>query len=85
MRLKGISAVEINHNNELVTIDTQAAVEHAIMQNNTARFHLATSTPMMQENAVTHVGYLGNTTSSTNILQGTFGPKPYFDEYTNTF
>ena len=85
MRLKGISAVEIKHNNEVITVDTQDAVEHAIMQNNTARFHLAAQTPMMNNDAVQHVGYLGNTRSSHAILQGTFGPKPYFDEYTNKF
>ena len=85
IRLKGISAVEINRNNEFITIDTKDAVEHAIMENNTNRFHLAASTPMMQDNAVRHVGFLGNTTCSTAILQGTFQPKPYFDDYTNKF
>ena len=55
------------------------------MQNNSKRFHLASTTPMMQAPAVQHVGYISNTECSEKILNGTFGHQNHLDEYTNKF
>ena len=39
----------------------------------------------MQPAAVHHIGYLGNTESAEQILNGTFQGRTYLDEYTNKF
>jgi len=66
-------------------LESQQEVEPAIMDNNSKRFHLAASTPLMQHLAVQHIGYLGNTESSEAILNGTFPHQQHLDEFTNKF
>ena len=57
-RLRGISAVEVLQEDNIWTkIDSQHDVEQAIMANNSKRFHLASSTPLMQPEATQHIGH----------------------------
>ena len=68
-----------------VTLTDQAAVESAIMTNNSARFRLTNATPMMQIPMVFRLGYLANGELAQSILNGNLEDDDYMDEYTKRF
>ena len=70
---------------EWITKTDRQDVEAAIMTNNSKRFHLASSTPLMQPAAVQGIGYLSNTPLADNILEGNFIPADQQDTYTQKF
>ena len=70
---------------EYITITEQEEVENAIMKNNSKRFHLAASTPLMEQAAVESIGYLGNTKIEDSIIEGNFKPAEQVDKYTKKF
>ena len=55
------------------------------MHNNSKRFHLAASTPLMEKAAVNSIGYLANTEIADSIVEGNFKPAETLDEYTKKF
>ena len=85
VRMNGVSAVEVKRNNEYITITEQDEVEEAIMKNNSKRFHLASSTPLMKQSAVQSIGYLGNTYIAEGILNGSFKSAKELEEHTSKF
>ena len=84
-QLNGVSAVQVKVNETWTTLTSRHDVEEAIMKNNSKRFHLASTTPLMQPLAVQVIGYLGNTPLADSIVQGTFNPSPDLDTYTQKF
>ena len=84
-QLNGVSAVQIKTNNDWTTVTTRIEVEKAIMDNNSKRFHLASTTPLMQPSAVKGIGYLGNTPLADNIINDNFIPSSQLDGYTQKF
>ena len=49
VQMSGVSKVKIKQNEDYITITEQDEVEDAIMHNNSKRFHLAASTPLMEK------------------------------------
>ena len=85
VQMKGVSEVKVMQNDEYITITEQDEVENAIMHNNSKRFHLAASTPLMERAAVNSIGYLANTEIANSIVEGNFEPAEQLDEYTKKF
>ena len=84
-RLKGVSAIEIRNNDEYITVEDKTGVEDAIMHNNSARFHLTTTTPCMQAPVVSVLGYLSNTNTAQDIINDEYLVNPQLDDYTLKF
>ena len=84
-QLSGVSAVQIRQEDNWVTLTTQQEVEDAIIAYLPSRFNLASTTPLMQPNAVQGIGYLGNTSIADSIIEGTFAPSPELDPYVQKF
>ena len=57
-RCQGVSAVQLREEEELITISDQNAVERAIAKNNSKRFHLTSTTPLMSEYMQKRLGFL---------------------------
>ena len=55
------------------------------MDNNSKRFNLTLTTPLMSRYAVEKIGYLAEKDGATAILDGTFEYDPKLDEFTNKF
>lgn len=85
VRNNGISSVQINNNNNWETITKRDEVEAAIMDNNSKRFNLTTSTPLMSEYMSEKLGYLAEKALGKTILKGEYNRDPNLDEYTNEF
>ena len=83
--MSAICEVQVKQNEKYITITEQEEVETEIMKNNSKRFHLAASTPLMEQSAVDNIGYLGNTEMADNIIYGNFVPVDQVDEYTKKF
>ena len=56
--MEGVSSVQIHNNEEVVTLTDKEAVEQAIASNNSKRFYLASSTPLMSQYMSLKMGYL---------------------------
>ena len=84
-RNKGISCVETKVNGKWQKLTARDEVEAAIMANNTERFHLTRSTPLMSQHMSTRLGYLAEHEVSKSIINNEFVPDPLLDEYTNKF
>ena len=82
---KGISAIEVQINGVKTKITDQSEVESAIMNNNSARFHLTNETPMMQAPMVSQLGYLANGPLAQTILNGELRDDVVMDDYTKKF
>ena len=82
---KGVSMVEVTNNGTTTQVTAQPAVEDAIMENNSKRFRLTESTPLMQPYMSNKLGYLADTPFAESVLNGTFNKDPHLDDYTNTF
>ena len=82
---KSVSSVQIQQDDEMVTISEQDAVEQAIAANNSKRFHLTSSTPLMSKYMQDHLGFLATKEIAQAIRSNTFTPNPNLDQYTNAF
>ena len=81
----GISSIQIQQDSEWVDVTDQKEVESAIMSNNSKRFHLAATTPLMLPYLSSKLGFLANTDYTKSILNGLFVHDDKLDEYTNEF
>ena len=84
-RCKGVSSIQVQEDDELITLSDQAAVEQAIATNNSKRFHLASSTPLMSQYMSNCLGYLATKEVAHAIQTNAFTPDPQLDTYTNDF
>ena len=84
-RCQGVSAVEVRTNEDTVLISDQEAVEQAIAENNSKRFHLTTSTPLMSHYMQQRLGFLATKEMANAIRSNTFVPDPTLDQYANLF
>ena len=84
-RCQGVSAVQLREEEELITISDQNAVERAIAKNNSKRFHLTSTTPLMSEYMQKRLGFLATKEVAHAIRNNTFVHDPNLDEYTNKF
>ena len=84
-RGKGISQVDIQKDREWITVTARDEVEPAIMDNNSKRFNLTLTTPLISRYAVEKIGYLAEKDGATAILDCTFEYDPKLDEFTNKF
>ena len=82
---QGVSSVQVQQDGDWVNLDAQEDVEEAIMQNNSKRFHLAASTPLMSAHMRDKIGFLAETHYAQQILHGKFTPDPLLDDHTNKF
>ena len=82
---KGISSVQIKKGGNWETITNREEVEHAIMINNSQRFHLASSTPMMQQEMTSRLGFLADTQFAEDILNGNDQDVSMFPPLTQDF
>ncbi len=85
VRNNGISSVQVNNDGEWETITDRDEVESAIMDNNSKRFNLTSSTPLMSEYMSNKLGYLAEKDLGESIMKGDFTNNPNLDEFTNTF
>ena len=67
---KGISSVQIQDNKGWKDVSDRSTVESAIMDNNSARFNLTKSTPLMAPDMVEKLGYMAEKQLGKDILQG---------------
>ena len=84
-RCQGVSSVQVQEDDDLTTLSEQEAVEEAIARNNSKRFHLTKSTPLMSEYMQSKLGFLASKEIANNIRSGNFVPDPNLDTYTNCF
>ena len=84
-RCQGVSAVQLQEEENLITISDQEAVERAIAANNSKRFHLTSTTPLMSEYMQKRLGFLATKEVAHAVRSNTFVPDPKLDEYTNLF
>ena len=84
-RCKGISSVQVMDDDDIITISDQEAVERAIAANNSKRFHLTSSTPLMSKYMQQKLGFLATKETAHAIRNKEFVPDPHLDEYTNFF
>ena len=77
--------MQVKNGDEWDTLEDQAAVEPAIMNNNSARFSLTEKTPLISQHMSSKLGYLADTKYAADILDGKFIPDSDMDEYTNNF
>ena len=75
----------LNSAGETVVLTDREAVEAALMDNNESRFRQTEDTPAMQGELLEDLGYLGMTTASAAILEGTYTCPPGTDSYTRDF
>jgi hypothetical protein len=81
-----VAKVEVvNAQGNNMTLENQADVEAAIMANNEARFRLTEDTPMMNQDFVADLGYLGCTVNAERILEGTYECPDGTDDFTRIF
>ena len=85
MRCQSISSVQILEDDDLITISDQEAVEQAIATNNSKRFHLTSSTPLMSKYMQEKMGFLATKEIAHAIRNKAFVPDPHLDVYTNSF
>jgi hypothetical protein len=74
-----------NDNDEATQITDQPTMEQRIMENNSRWFRLTESTPPMQEPLISQLGYLGNTETASQILNGTYVCPPELETETQLF
>ena len=84
-RSKGISEVEVLNDGELKTISDRKPEEGAIMANNSERFNLTKSTPLMSKYMRQKLGCLTQNKLVQSILNSSFVLDLLLDEYTNKF
>ena len=77
--------MEVKIKDTWTRVEGQKEVEQAIMKNNTLRFHLASSTPMMMQQMTNKFGYLADTTAAQSIIEGKYEYDPQIDHHTNLF
>jgi hypothetical protein len=65
--------------------DDQENIEKKIMESNKKQFCLTETSPPMQEPLVSKLGYLTNTNTAEQILQGTYVCPPGVDMHTQQF
>ena len=82
---KGISQVEMEVDGEWKTVTERNQVEPAIMANNSKRFNLTLTTPLMSRHSVNKFGYLAETADAHKLLNGQHTHDPNLDEFTNKF
>jgi hypothetical protein len=61
------------------------SIERAFAEEGTRRFSQTNSTPLMQPDFISRVGYLAELSGTEEILDGTFQPSPGTDPYTVQF
>ena len=84
-RNKGISSIQVHTDDQWITVTDWDAVESAIMEDNSERFHLTKTTPLMSEYFRDKLGYLLEYEVSQTILNNSFIPDPLLDDCTNNF
>jgi hypothetical protein len=77
-----VKEIEVAVNGENVICSNEKEVVEAITENNVARFNLTIHTPLMQNTMTTLLGYMANTTTAEQILDGTFVPPDDLDFHT---
>ena len=84
-RNKGILSVKVPANGSWKELTTHQEVEAAIMDNNSNRFQLTSSTPLMSPYLSSKIGYVADTSYTLLLLDKTFTADPNLDEFTNAF
>ena len=82
---KGISSVQVQRDGNWETLTDREQAEMAIMHNNTERFHLTTSTPLMSATMRGRLGCLAQGELAETILHGNYHPDVNLDPHTNAF
>ena len=84
-QLNGVSKVSVIKDGATTTLTEKNAIENAIMENNSKRFRLASSTPLIQPLAVHLLGYDGATEAAQSIIHSNYQPQTSFNKYVNIF
>jgi hypothetical protein len=84
-RAGAVSKVGTGQGDDFQEYEDRATVERLIMANNAARFHLTEDTPPMTEPLLSDLGYLADTETAAQILDGTYICPPGTDDYTRDF
>ena len=74
--------VFITKHNQRRMVTSKDEIEHVCINENDARFNQSSDTPLMQAPMSDLLGYLANTNTADQILQGTFQPPENVDSYT---
>jgi hypothetical protein len=77
--------IEVKEDGEMIRYDDQENIEKKIMESNKKQFCLTETSPPMQEPLVIELGYLTNTKTAEQILQGTYICPPGVDMHTQQF
>ena len=82
---QGISAVDVKKYGDWEKVELREEVEDAIMDNDSKRFHLTDTTPLMSSYMTQKLGFLADTSFAQSVVDGTFVEDSMLDEYTNKF
>lgn len=77
-----VKEIEVTVNGESVVCSNETEVASAITDNNVARFNLTIHTPLMQTTMTTLLGYMADTKTAEQILDGSFVPPDALDAHT---
>jgi hypothetical protein len=77
-----VKEIEVTVNGESVVCSNETEVVSAITDNNVARFNLTIHTPLMQTTMTTLLGYMADTKTAEQILDGSFVPPDSLDAHT---
>eukprot|EP00978_Attheya_sp_CCMP212_P042826 scaffold268231_cov51-Attheya_sp.AAC.1 len=77
-----VKEIEVMVDGESIVCSNETEVVSAITENNVARFNLTIHTPLMQTTMTTLLGYMADTKTAEQILDGSFVPPDSLDFHT---
>jgi hypothetical protein len=83
--LRSVNAPHPNNNGTRIECDDKPSIEEAFNAEGTRRFSQSNSTPLMDPDFVSRVGYLGELEGTEQILNGTFITPPDMDPFAAKF
>ena len=82
----GVTKISLlNHHGQWEEITDKEKIEQGCAIENASKYRQTESTPCMQGQLATDLGYLGDTASAQQILEGTYTPPAGTDQYTTEY